>query len=348
MGNTASASRVACEESTIGCDPVVPLYERRAETTFDPARLLEVVNGGHIEHRLVEAKRFGVVHERLQLGSACLDSGDYIMPVLATGSFPPGMLSLGVTLRSNGPVKSNGYRIAKGEIQVYAEGEDVFYRSEAGVAWAALTVPRDVLQRHAVNLLGHPLTLLERGTANAGLPPASADRLVNSVRDLLDRAGASAKEGTGAVGGRALEGEVIEVFVGGLAAATGASVPDSHVADRNARVRTVIEFLRTRLDRPFVLAEICEVTGLPARTLQHTFQQLYGLTPRQWFQAERLCRVRSDLLDRRGEPGDVTRVAMRWGFYHLGRFSQSYREHFGESPSETFRSAPLTPRILTS
>ncbi len=31
----------------------------------------------------------------------------------------------------------------------------------------------------------------------------------------------------------------------------------------------------------------------------------------------------------------VTEVALRWGFYHLGRFAQEYRALFGQSPSQT-------------
>lgn len=38
------------------------------------------------------------------------------------------------------------------------------------------------------------------------------------------------------------------------------------------------------------------------------------------------------------QPGPGTRVtdvALRWGFYHLGRFGQTYQKAFGESPSQT-------------
>ena len=35
----------------------------------------------------------------------------------------------------------------------------------------------------------------------------------------------------------------------------------------------------------------------------------------------------------------VTRVAHDCGLAHLGRFSQEYARHFGESPSETLRRA---------
>jgi AraC-like DNA-binding protein len=33
----------------------------------------------------------------------------------------------------------------------------------------------------------------------------------------------------------------------------------------------------------------------------------------------------------------VTELALDYGFLHLGRFSESYRQQFGELPSETLK-----------
>jgi len=33
----------------------------------------------------------------------------------------------------------------------------------------------------------------------------------------------------------------------------------------------------------------------------------------------------------------IAEVAMRWSFWHLGRFSESYRQLFKELPSETLK-----------
>jgi AraC family ethanolamine operon transcriptional activator len=50
----------------------------------------------------------------------------------------------------------------------------------------------------------------------------------------------------------------------------------------------------------------------------------------------RLQLVRRDLLAA-GPEARVTDAAMRWGFYHLGRFSRLYAAQFGELPSATHR-----------
>jgi AraC-like DNA-binding protein len=46
--------------------------------------------------------------------------------------------------------------------------------------------------------------------------------------------------------------------------------------------------------------------------------------------------VRKELLEG-PEPDDVTRIAERWGFTHLGRFASNYQKIFGEKPSQTLK-----------
>jgi transcriptional regulator GlxA family with amidase domain len=83
-------------------------------------------------------------------------------------------------------------------------------------------------------------------------------------------------------------------------------------------------------------ASLARSIGVSARSLFRGFQRLRGYGPMEAVRRARLLRVRNDLLA--ADPGEkVTDVAMRWGFYHLGRFSGFYSEYFGELPSQTRR-----------
>jgi transcriptional regulator GlxA family with amidase domain len=61
-----------------------------------------------------------------------------------------------------------------------------------------------------------------------------------------------------------------------------------------------------------------------------------GMSPTAYVRAVRLDRVHADLLCPAGT-GSVSDVAMKWGFFHLGRFAQQYRDRFGVLPSQTVR-----------
>ena len=77
--------------------------------------------------------------------------------------------------------------------------------------------------------------------------------------------------------------------------------------------------------------------GVSVRSLEYCFAETLGLSPVLYIRNVRLNGARRDL--KAAGPGDATvaDIAMKWGFWHLGRFSAFYRELFGESPSETLR-----------
>ena len=52
----------------------------------------------------------------------------------------------------------------------------------------------------------------------------------------------------------------------------------------------------------------------------------------------RLAAAHQDLLDADPAGGaSVAEIAHRWGFAHLARFAERYRQAYGEKPSETLR-----------
>lgn len=60
------------------------------------------------------------------------------------------------------------------------------------------------------------------------------------------------------------------------------------------------------------------------------------------FVAERRLAAAHRSLVRAGPGDDVTTIATGAGFNHMGRFATSYRQAFGESPSESLKRALRT------
>jgi AraC family ethanolamine operon transcriptional activator len=86
-------------------------------------------------------------------------------------------------------------------------------------------------------------------------------------------------------------------------------------------------------------ADLARDVGVTSRTLLRTFQDAYGMPPKQYLMLRELHVVRRSLRDGGGEDDTVADILTRHGVWEFGRFAGRYRQLFGELPSETLRRA---------
>jgi AraC family ethanolamine operon transcriptional activator len=92
-------------------------------------------------------------------------------------------------------------------------------------------------------------------------------------------------------------------------------------------------------DRLYV-TDLCRAAGTSERTLEYAFREVMGLTPVAFLIRLRLHRVRQALLAATQRSTTVSAEALNWGFWHFGEFSRTYKNCFGELPSDTLRRKP--------
>jgi AraC-like DNA-binding protein len=96
--------------------------------------------------------------------------------------------------------------------------------------------------------------------------------------------------------------------------------------------------MREQLALPLGVAQLADAAGVSERTLYEGFRRFRATTPIGRLTALRLTAARERMLA--AEPGmTVARVAAEVGFSQFGRFARTYRDTFGELPSQTLRSA---------
>ncbi|MNR01976.1 Regulatory protein PchR [compost metagenome] len=93
-------------------------------------------------------------------------------------------------------------------------------------------------------------------------------------------------------------------------------------------------FIEGNAELDITLDDIQRAAGVSPQRLHTAFKQQFGLSPLGYLKRFRLEAVRASLLEARGAY-NVSATALRWGFTHLGRFSDHYQRVFGESPSKT-------------
>jgi AraC family transcriptional regulator, ethanolamine operon transcriptional activator len=103
-----------------------------------------------------------------------------------------------------------------------------------------------------------------------------------------------------------------------------------------------LEYINSHSAESITVADLCESIGISSRTLRYSFEAVLGVSPMRYVLARRLDLVRRELLSAEDDVM-IEAVAVRNGFWHLGRFASYYRKTFGERPSET-RSRALHDR----
>ncbi len=83
--------------------------------------------------------------------------------------------------------------------------------------------------------------------------------------------------------------------------------------------------------------ELCRLIGASKSVLYSAFDEILGMSPRNYLLHRRLSMARHELLTAEPSRNSVTGIAISHGFYELGRFSQYYRRVFEESPRDTLQ-----------
>ena len=101
-------------------------------------------------------------------------------------------------------------------------------------------------------------------------------------------------------------------------------------------VKLVEDYIHAHAEDPITIEDFTDVAGVSARTLFAGFKQFRGTSPMKYLRDVRLQKVKLDL-EQAAAGKTVTEIAMKWGFFQLGRFAIEYRKTFGLSPSDTLK-----------
>ena len=99
----------------------------------------------------------------------------------------------------------------------------------------------------------------------------------------------------------------------------------------------IAQYIEANLKQDIGLEQLAEVVRLSPRSLYALFERHAGTSPKHYIRNKKLERVHACLSDPTAKVRNVTEVALDYGFLHLGRFSESYKNTFGELPSDTLR-----------
>ncbi|NBA93470.1 AraC family transcriptional regulator [Pseudomonas sp. R5(2019)] len=104
-----------------------------------------------------------------------------------------------------------------------------------------------------------------------------------------------------------------------------------------ATFERIADYIERNLKLDICSEELARQAQMSLRSLYGLFERNAGTTPKHYIRQKKLERVYACLSDPSCTVRNVTELAMDYGFLHLGRFSENYRNQFGELPSDTLK-----------
>jgi AraC family transcriptional regulator, ethanolamine operon transcriptional activator len=271
--------------------------------------------------------RIFVVHtSMLQLGTIDFSKGYNV-----SGSVPTGSLTLAFPLAGALSPTWRGQRLAESDAMVsrgFEEVEACFPSSQHDKL--IVSVSQSLIDAAAIRLWGAPIA----GDRLTFHDESAAARFRSLFHGLLEEARQHPDRLHLAQTAAILESDIIE----SLLRETSPAAMTVAVKPRYRAAQRAYTYLMDHRSSAVTVGELCAASDTNERTLERVFLETYGLPPAALVKSVRLTGARRALQTPSGTTS-VTDVALRWGFFHLGRFARDYREFFGESPSDTLRRA---------
>jgi len=308
---------------------------RRTEMlNFDPEVMAMAVQNGVLEHVQLERGLFRGQIAHSSAPHSRVDWGSYQLSVLARGDLSRDMVTVTMALKGHGDWRVQGQCMADGDVVVFPEHGELLIALPPQAQWLSVQLPRSRMEAAGLP----PGRLLQDGARRVpGRIDASLRRALDDVAPVLAPGARAA--GFGSVAIELAHDELLGAVLGELARRGGGADAGTALTpgERWRVIRRAEAYLEGIADASVRIDDLCVAACTSLSRLERAFREAFGVSPHRFLVLWRMASVRRELL-RCAPQTSITEVATRWGFFHLGRFSQEYRQLFAERPSQTLRS----------
>ncbi len=109
---------------------------------------------------------------------------------------------------------------------------------------------------------------------------------------------------------------------------------------------TIREQLYNHMDLKITIHSLAKQYNISEQTLQNAFKSLFGFTPKIFIRQLKLNLVHHNLKYAHSNE-NVSTIAQKWGFSHMGRFSNYYKTLFGVYPVQTLKKSFLEEKLFS-
>lgn len=338
-----SAARVPFVASSAQAAAVcAPVW--RIHRSHDVDEHIDRIGSWDLRYDQLSAGRFRAQFFDLHLAGVQIFSESTGQAVRQRGGLGEGRLGMAFMRRGQHHGACNGQAFTRGALLAWHDAE-LDLRTPAACELAGVVLTPNVWGEQT----GHALPALSRPLSPDAPATQRLHRLVLdslAVARRLTRHAASSSPAAAAlpdpVALQQWRTDVVDACLAAVQQVPGVGDP-LRAQRRSQLVERACARMLAQVERQESVSQtaLCRELGTSQRALAYAFQEVLGLSPLAWLRVIRLNAVRRELrcLARQTAPTDsIYDVATRHGFWHFGRFSVEYRQHFGERPTDTLRS----------
>jgi AraC-like DNA-binding protein len=310
---------------------------RVAFSTFaDPGEFAAMLNPSRVELVPFGRGRFTAELATVEAFRIRLRRTNESLPRLAHVQHPPDRAYFGFLAdEASAPVVIDGMSVSADAVFQFCPAASSNQHSRGPIRWATISIDRGGLDAMSPDIAeqvakacGGSRVVIPGNSAMRSLRRSHAEAVALAIQPSATLAEPEAA--------RAMESHVVEALADCLA--DSEQMTPTPVQVRHVTVmQRFRELLDANLDRTLYLPEVCAALGVSHRTLSYCCQELTGMPPKRYFYLRRMHLVRRALRQCDRHATTVTKIATRYGFWELGRFSVQYKAWFDETPSATLR-----------
>lgn len=292
-------------------------------------------HGWDTEFRVTSGEDFRASIKHVASEGILVNSAGFTQATLQRGSTPPGMRTLALPRRVDGPTSWLNHDIDDQSLMLFPESRELLCVSSARMHVDTLSVADAMFERQLAEID----VTDERPLRDGQVVRVSPGKRLH-LQQCLESLDACCKLRPAVATGDKLERFLAEELVYQFASLALGTGEEAHRLPFHAAARTTrraMRFILPRLRTPLTVAEVCADSGIGRRSLELSFRRYLGMPPKQFIKQTRLALCREALLN--APTGKVGDIALGWGFWHMGQFGRDYKALFGELPSQTIQRA---------
>ncbi len=115
------------------------------------------------------------------------------------------------------------------------------------------------------------------------------------------------------------------------------SKPIYYIKDKkrkNIALKKAIEIINDDQDTFYSVQDLCGLVDVSEKTLFTAFKEKYKVSPSEYLKALRLNKVKNELFFNKEDNVNISTIAGKYHFWHMGQFAKDFKKHFGVLPSQ--------------